>query len=264
MACAAIKVYHGDLYAGILRDTLTDGTVINYIARWDEQHWQPLGAGVNYEVNAMEVYHDTLWVAGGFTTAGGDSAIGLARWYMPDTNCNYLKQTIHTLADTFDISGGPVNVQFYNNNSYADSWHWDFGDSGTASTEDPSHIYTDTGTYTVTVTVTDSTCIKTATATIVIVDYTGFCNNTTEHAGMKIYPNPTDSGFTIELSGNISDGDKAELKVFKLSGGLEATRKVEKGETRIDLSTAGWRKGAYIVGLYNGNKLLKAERVEVK
>ena len=35
------------------------------------------------------------------------------------------------------------------------SWHWDFGDGGTANIQNPTHTYANPGTYTVTLTVTD-------------------------------------------------------------------------------------------------------------
>ncbi|PIP53889.1 MAG: hypothetical protein COX07_08295, partial [Bacteroidetes bacterium CG23_combo_of_CG06-09_8_20_14_all_32_9] len=82
----SLKMYNGYLYAGFTSDTLSDGSISNWIGRWDGNQWQPLGTGLNQGANAMEEFHDTLFVTGSFTIAGGDSAYGLTRWYMPDTN----------------------------------------------------------------------------------------------------------------------------------------------------------------------------------
>lgn len=50
-----------------------------------------------------------------------------------------------TFTDTSTDAGGTINA-----------WSWTFGDSGTATTKNPSHIYASAGTYSVTLTVTDS------------------------------------------------------------------------------------------------------------
>ncbi len=50
----------------------------------------------------------------------------------------------------------PLTVNFTDASTGATSWSWDFGDDGTSTAQNPSHIYTDTGTYTVTLTVTNS------------------------------------------------------------------------------------------------------------
>jgi hypothetical protein len=43
-------------------------------------HWSALGSGVNGTVDALAVYHDALIAGGSFTTAGGNSAMSIARW----------------------------------------------------------------------------------------------------------------------------------------------------------------------------------------
>lgn len=50
-----------------------------------------------------------------------------------------------TFTDTSTDAGGTINA-----------WSWTFGDSGTATTKNPSHTYASAGTYSVTLTVTDS------------------------------------------------------------------------------------------------------------
>jgi PKD repeat protein len=60
------------------------------------------------------------------------------------------------IASTTTINtGGTVNFTDQSTNSPA-NWSWNFGDGGTSTTQNPSHIYTTAGTYTVTLTVTNS------------------------------------------------------------------------------------------------------------
>ncbi|MEM9857158.1 MAG: PKD-like domain-containing protein [Bacteroidota bacterium] len=67
-------------------------------------------------------------------------------------------------------------IQFFDNSSIPgpgdamiDSWAWDFGDTGTSSAQNPSHIYANPGEYTVSLTVTtDQGCSSTDTQDIIV------------------------------------------------------------------------------------------------
>ena len=51
----------------------------------------------------------------------------------------------------------PLTVQFADNSSgVVDSWSWTFGDGGTSTLQNPSHVYQQRGNYTVTLTVTNA------------------------------------------------------------------------------------------------------------
>lgn len=52
------------------------------------------------------------------------------------------------------LSGAaPLNVVFTDSSVNATNWSWAFGDSGTSTTENPSHTYSSAGTYTVALTI---------------------------------------------------------------------------------------------------------------
>lgn len=60
----------------------------------------------------------------------------------------------------------PFTVSFQDLSPDARTWQWNFGDGGTASTQNPSHAYAATGQYDVTLTITDSKgCQNTITKT---------------------------------------------------------------------------------------------------
>jgi WD40 repeat protein len=74
----------GSLYAGGHFWT-AGGVIVRNIARWDGSQWHPLGSGMgggDYpEVPALAFGPDgSLYVGGGFTTAGGVPARYIARW----------------------------------------------------------------------------------------------------------------------------------------------------------------------------------------
>lgn len=80
----SLETYGGSLIAGG-RFTHAGGTLLNGIARWDGEQWQPLGTGITWggvaaNVMDMTVYQGDLIIGGQFSTAGEFTADGLARW----------------------------------------------------------------------------------------------------------------------------------------------------------------------------------------
>ncbi len=80
----ALTTYNGELIAG--GDfTSADGVTCYRIACWNGSIWQPLGLGIGddwtiSEVRALAVYSGELITGGDFTTAGGLTCVGIARW----------------------------------------------------------------------------------------------------------------------------------------------------------------------------------------
>jgi len=71
---------------------------------------------------------------------------------------NYIQVYPNTTADftmsATQVSESSPNVIFTDASVNAGSWSWDFGDGATSSSQNPSHLYADTGYYCVTLTVT--------------------------------------------------------------------------------------------------------------
>ena len=63
------------------------------------------------------------------------------------------------------------------------SWSWDFGDGGTSTEQNPTHVYTVPGTYTVTLTVTDNGGTDTETESDFVYNIIGliYADNTAQH-----------------------------------------------------------------------------------
>ncbi|MBU0766116.1 MAG: T9SS type A sorting domain-containing protein [Bacteroidetes bacterium] len=85
----ALCLYKGDLYAGGAF-LYAGANQANYIARWDGESWHCMSDciscnGMDGSVSAFEVYKDELYIGGGYSVAGCISAVGISRWYMPDT-----------------------------------------------------------------------------------------------------------------------------------------------------------------------------------
>ncbi|MEW6159676.1 MAG: choice-of-anchor D domain-containing protein, partial [Verrucomicrobiota bacterium] len=79
-----IVVSGNDIYAGG-NFTRADGMPANGVAKWNGSSWSALdsavsGPGFSKEVRALAIAGTHLYVAGDFTTAGGISALGIAKW----------------------------------------------------------------------------------------------------------------------------------------------------------------------------------------
>jgi hypothetical protein len=73
----AFADYRGQLFVGgRFNAPASDGTPMDGIACWTGTHWQSIGAA--RPTRALAVYEDQLWVAGGFTHAGGIPASRLS------------------------------------------------------------------------------------------------------------------------------------------------------------------------------------------
>jgi len=248
----AIELYRGDIYAGLGGIDEIGGVFTGHIARWDGQDWHMVGDSVGWVVNDMKIFRDTLYVGGGSAYEPYDETRGvLAKWYMPpDTTCKYLKPRVQTYEDIFDLSGGTVNVQFYNNNAYVQTWAWDFDDTGTASIKDPLHTYTDTGTYNVCVTVNDTGCIKTACKNIVVRNPTSIKELNNEETGFKLYPNPTNKSLTLALSkGEGTFKDFGDIKILDVKGYIVKTimTKQIKNQVSVTIDISELAIGVYFV-----------------
>lgn len=258
----AMAMYKGDLYVGGIFDSTANGIEVNHIARWDGTDWHSLGNGANGSIRALAVFQDTLIVGGGFYEVGNSQrALAIAKWYMPDIGCNYLRPILYayeefgTAKDTFQLSNGEAEVKFYNNNAYVDTWNWDFGDSQTGNIKDPVHTYTDIGEYNVQLTVTDGECIKTASRTIYIEEGSGIAEQ--EIPEMQLYPNPTNNDFTVKVY--LPSYNNVEFKITGINGELKEQIKITCETTVI--STKGWKPGVYVCNLFIDGKLVKVEKL---
>jgi hypothetical protein len=64
--------------------TTAGGSPASRIAKWDGEHWSPLGAGMSNTVSGLTVYDDgtgpALYVGGGFALVSGESPYYIAKW----------------------------------------------------------------------------------------------------------------------------------------------------------------------------------------
>lgn len=76
---SALRVWNDHLIvAGAF--THVDGIVMNSITRWNGSDWQPMGEGMNGQVNCLNEFRNDLIAGGNFATADGLTARSIAIW----------------------------------------------------------------------------------------------------------------------------------------------------------------------------------------
>jgi len=119
-------VYNGDLYVGGHFDT-AGGIPVKNIAKWDGTSWSSVDVGVWGAIGggidgsgAFAAYDSSLYVGGGFDTAGGLPARDIAKWTTPSainelSDNNYCKIYPNPSDGKFTIQWSVVPPQ-------ADQW----------------------------------------------------------------------------------------------------------------------------------------------
>jgi len=241
------------------------------------------GVGGQYPfVQAMIVYHDTLFVGGTFTYTGDSSNnnidtinYGIAKWYMEDDpGCWYIEPRIyfnHSEKDTFYIPYGEDSISIYleNNNPYVDGWLWDLGDGGSDTVQCLYHTYYDTGIYHVKVTVYyDDSCEASYSRDLVILKDTLNPNDTSMviyasvRKSFNVYPNPAKDRFTVEVN-TYGFGDFV-LEVYSSVGYNKRFYRLDKGYNIKEVNMRDSRSGLYFVSLVRGGKIISTKKVILK
>ncbi len=107
--------------------------------------------------------------------------------------CIYIPSTDFT----FSFSDPQTNFSSLNNNAV--SYFWDFGDSTTATGQNVSHIFSDTGMHTIVLAVDFGCGPDTLTKTISVL-VSGLKQRISDQKIINIYPNPNNGLFNIEVN----------------------------------------------------------------
>lgn len=169
------------------------------------------------------------------------------------------------LESVISVDAGPVvdysfNVNeatvSYNNNSSNDAstFYWDFGDGNISEDENPVHVYTFTGTYTVTL-YANNDCGQQSISKEVTVETTE--TKEVDFKDVKLYPNPNDGQFTLNL--NIKEGGEYKVNIYNISGKLFNDRNIylSSGENSIKYNISNLNSGIYIINISNQDKSYK-------
>lgn len=147
------------------------------------------------------------------------------------------------------LYGGQIST--FNNSLFGANYSWDFGDmSGTTTGFQPLHTYASNGVYTITLTVTNGCGSASSTQTITISSVG--VEEDFELAGIRVYPNPTDGQFTLELPLGYEQA-KAEIRDMK--GALIWKSEQLHADTKNEINLSNQlSKGVYLLRIESEGK----------
>lgn len=125
------------------------------------------------------------------------------------------------------------------------AWFWDFGDLGTSTLQNPTHVYANAGTYTVTLIATN--CVASDTVTYIL---NVLPNGIEEYsyASFEVYPVPFSEQTNLVLGQGV-DPASVRIEITDVTGRIVQALQPETTITTIHRN--GMSAGTYFVNLYN-------------
>jgi PKD repeat protein len=148
-------------------------------------------------------------------------------------------------------------ISFESNSLYGSnpSFEWDFGNGQTSTTEDPSELicYGESGYYTVSLTVTDDSGTDTYSYALQVVNCDPANLGDIENTGtdFKLYPNPTNSVFTISIE-NSMQNETYEVFIYDILGNRIKSRTFSPiDQKKVSFNLGNYSNGIYYVEVQN-------------
>lgn len=180
----------------------------------------------------LQFYSDFSITYSGFAATWNGNAIGIP----PAASFSY--------APVVPPAQTPVQFTDQSLNSPT-SWFWDFGDLGTSTLQNPTHVYVNAGTYTVTLIATN--CVSSDTVTYVL----NVLPNGIEEwqsAAFDVYPVPFSESTTLVLGEGV-DPRSVTIGITDISG--RAIQSVQPVSAVTTIHRNGMSAGVYFVNLYH-------------
>lgn len=171
-------------------------------------------------------------------------------------NTSYNQFTI-TVSDYPTVELGPDTTICHNesitlqvDDNYS-NYQWSDGSTGSSLTIDS--LGYGLGTHTFTLTVTNASGCQTIDSVQVTIENCTSTEELSQQENIRIYPNPNNGKFTLELNGN---SDKASVRIYTLDGRLVQSKQIERNALNnnkfvIDISDQS--AGIYLLQLRGAN-----------
>lgn len=170
-----------------------------------------------------------------------------------DTTCKDIEVTLGVapvaLFD-FTVQGESGEVVFTDQSSNDPTqWAWDFGDGGSSTEQNPTHVYTQGGTFGVQLIASNEFGADTVTTDVVLI--VSGINALPDGVQWLVAPNPFRDQLNLQLTG--WTGQAPELLIYDAAGRLQHRTVVRD---RAALPTAQWPVGTYHYQLRNDRGIL--------
>ena len=222
-------------------------------------------------------YSSYIWSSG--ETTANISVNSSNTYYVIVTNSNGCTGTasiIITVIPTTHVTSSfiadslygciPLTVHFTNLSINGNSYLWNFGDNTTATTANPTHVYTDTGNFTVTlIAINNSSVCGTVIDTFSIIIIVHACNNSNIETIFKpdisliLFPNPATTILKIHKNSQLSIFN-SQLIITDLLGTEVYKEKSIGIDNTISIST--WSAGIYFYEIRSDTAIIRGKFVK--
>ncbi len=213
------------------------------------QTGSPLLSGASFSSsNLNDSFFETTSYVGAFDGTN-DWTSCWANW--DPQNADYTSPGINYLSSDFSYTTSGATVTLTNMSTSAASYSWNFGDSATSTSENPTHTYANDGTYTVCLTVTTgSGCIDSICYEIGVSTGIETLHNLTS---LVVYPNPFTDYATIDFT--LNNAVDATIAMQDLNGQIVLSRneRLMSGTNAILLDATKIPSGIYFTRIIGNN-----------
>ncbi|RYD83606.1 MAG: T9SS type A sorting domain-containing protein [Sphingobacteriales bacterium] len=211
-------------------------------------------------VLTSSVADDYMWSNGATTRSITVKTAGT--YFVTATNANPCNGTGKSSEVVVNVNTAPVAngsaesrignvVKFVNASTSATSYLWDFGDSTSSTSANPSHAYANDGDYKVTLTAYNATCKNTFSFNTRV--FVGI-EEKKAFTGINLFPNPAKGESNLEV--NLLVETQVLVRLTDITGKVIETiynGKAQTGTNRYKINVSQLNAGLYFVNISTGN-----------
>jgi hypothetical protein len=212
--------------------------------------------GIDYEWKFGDGKSSTLetpkhqYLISGVTQTFNVSLIAKVPNGCADTITNSVTINANPKSD-FSFTTSDKQVSFTAIEKSATNYNWTFGDGGTSNTTNPKTTYNyskfPSGKYTACLKVSNiAGCVS---ETCKVVNITGLTTQLIKENGFKIYPNPSQGSFTVEV---LNQKGPIVIEVYNSTGQLVYNKTSQQPIVKLDLMVPN---GVYLIRVNNGEQV---------
>jgi PKD repeat protein len=206
--------------------------------------------GASQTLNAGSPGSTYNWSTGGTNQMETVSAAGTVSVMVTDSNgCIGMDTVVVTTGATpaanfsSTVGGQGLTYAFSDlSTGVPTTWSWNFGDSNTDNTQNPTHTYAAAGSYTVTLTVTNACGSNVFTQSLTVVSV----EQALAGGVVSLYPNPNNGRFNLEFRGLLADD--VEMRIMNVKGQVVMETSIkEQGSFVKEVNMTNFSKGMYLM-----------------
>jgi PKD repeat protein len=149
--------------------------------------------------------------------------------------------------DTVYLNGLGL-LSFTNLSTNSTEWLWNFGDGSSSAEQNPTHVYAVEGTYTITLTAINFNCTTSVTSSIIVLPSAlGIDDLMANEYAVKMYPNPNDGRFTLQIDNCYGCSDNIEMITIMNTIGEVVWHKTNLKTASYAIDLSNQPKGIYFL-----------------